>query len=69
MTNIQDRYFTRECIYMVSKNKKKPSTSLVIRKMQSKTNMIIANIKTCKIQTTAKIKNLTRLNVGKDVEK
>ena len=50
---------------MVNKNKKRPSNSLVIRLLQIKTNMTIAKIKS---KTTAKVKNLTILNTGKDVE-
>lgn len=37
--------------------------------MQIKSNMAIAKLKTVKSKTTAKIKNLTIINVGKDVEK
>lgn len=69
MTNIQDRQFTREYIYMVSKNMERTSDSLVITKMQTKTNMTIANIKTGQNKMRAKIKNFIILNVGKNVEK
>lgn len=53
---------------MVSKNKERPLNA-IIRTMQTKTNLTIANIQTVKDKTRAKIKNLTSLNVGKDVEK
>ena len=54
---------------MVSKNMERTSDSLVITKMQTKTNMTIANIKTGQNKMRAKIKNFIILNVGKNVEK
>lgn len=69
MTSIQDISTSLENISnMVSKNKERPLIA-IIRTMQTKTNLTIANIETVKDKTRAKIKNLTRLNVGKDVEK